>query len=339
MVQRLLSGKREGATPTTSSETFERALEERFTVERTEPVSETRTLYEARPRVSDGASGGPRCTSAGCGRSRSPSRCSTCSGATRSSSSRAGARRATSCCSRSATRSCRRWCGARLVWALGRIRPALGWARMLVFVALLVAALVLPPVGDLLGGSAVAVPVALLVGAGAAALYARAARRALVRHGPLARAAGRPGPVPRRLAGRAGCCSRGRGGGAVGGPVALHDADRAGRASTSCRLTHADRRRRQDRRRAVPELRARSRATSTWYRNATTVDDLTAEAVPAQLTGEQPRRGRAADAARPPAQPVHAVRAQPPADGGRADHRRLPGAAVRRGRGRTLATG
>jgi hypothetical protein len=30
---------------------------------------------------------------------------------------------------------------------------------------------------------------------------------------------------------------------------------------------------------------------STWYRNATTVDDLTTEAVPAQLTGEQPQQG------------------------------------------------
>ncbi|HEX5781609.1 MAG TPA: hypothetical protein VFX80_06790, partial [Solirubrobacteraceae bacterium] len=33
----------------------------------------------------------------------------------------------------------------------------------------------LPPIGDLLGGSAVAVPVAALVGAGLAALYAHAA--------------------------------------------------------------------------------------------------------------------------------------------------------------------
>ena len=31
--------------------------------------------------------------------------------------------------------------------------------------------------------------------------------------------------------------------------------------------------------------------TATWYRRATTVDDLTTEAVPAQLTGEQPRAG------------------------------------------------
>ena len=38
--------------------------------------------------------------------------------------------------------------GAGLVWGLGRIRPALGWWAMLVLVALIVAALVLPPVGD-----------------------------------------------------------------------------------------------------------------------------------------------------------------------------------------------
>ena len=37
---------------------------------------------------------------------------------------------------------------------------------------------------------------------------------------------------------------------------------------------------------------ARLARTSTWYRNATTVDDLTTEAVPAQLTGMNPRQGR-----------------------------------------------
>lgn len=44
---------------------------------------------------------------------------------------------------------------------------------MLVFVGLLVAALLLPPLGDLLGGSALAIPVALLLGAAAAYVYAR----------------------------------------------------------------------------------------------------------------------------------------------------------------------
>ncbi len=51
MVQRLLSGKRDGANPDYDKATFERALEERFQIDRTEPVSETRTLYEARPRA------------------------------------------------------------------------------------------------------------------------------------------------------------------------------------------------------------------------------------------------------------------------------------------------
>jgi SAM-dependent methyltransferase len=50
MVQRLLSGKRDGSNPDFERVAFERALEERFTVDRTAPVSETRTLYEAHPR-------------------------------------------------------------------------------------------------------------------------------------------------------------------------------------------------------------------------------------------------------------------------------------------------
>ena len=63
--------------------------------------------------------------------------------------------------------------GAALVWALGRIRPLLGWATMLVLVAVLVAALALPPLGDALGGSGLAIAAALAAGAAAAALYAR----------------------------------------------------------------------------------------------------------------------------------------------------------------------
>ena len=51
MVQRLLSGKREGSNPDYEQAGFERALEQRFKLERSEPVSETRTLYEARPRA------------------------------------------------------------------------------------------------------------------------------------------------------------------------------------------------------------------------------------------------------------------------------------------------
>lgn len=51
MVRRLLAGKRPGSNPDYERATFERALEERFTIDRSEPVSDTRTLYEARPRA------------------------------------------------------------------------------------------------------------------------------------------------------------------------------------------------------------------------------------------------------------------------------------------------
>jgi hypothetical protein len=51
MVRRLLSGKREGSNPDYERDTFERALGERFEVDRSAAVTETRTLYEARPRA------------------------------------------------------------------------------------------------------------------------------------------------------------------------------------------------------------------------------------------------------------------------------------------------
>jgi hypothetical protein len=51
MVQKLLGGKRDGANPDYEAAAFERALAERFDVERSEAVSPTRTLYEARPRA------------------------------------------------------------------------------------------------------------------------------------------------------------------------------------------------------------------------------------------------------------------------------------------------
>jgi hypothetical protein len=49
MVQRLLSGKRDGSNPDYETAVFERALEERFTVERRAAISETRTIFEAHP--------------------------------------------------------------------------------------------------------------------------------------------------------------------------------------------------------------------------------------------------------------------------------------------------
>jgi len=51
MVQRLLGGKREGSNPDYEKASFERALTERFTIDRSEPVSQMRTLYDARPRA------------------------------------------------------------------------------------------------------------------------------------------------------------------------------------------------------------------------------------------------------------------------------------------------
>ena len=177
---------------------------------------------------------------------------------------------------------------AGVVWGLGRIRPALGWAAMLVLVGLIVAGLALPPAGDLLGGSAVAIPVALLVGAGAAVLYARAAGvRSFV-------TVLSPAPLivlllflvvsPVR-----GLLSPSEAGGAVAGPsrsetpivhVVLDELPESTLADASGTID-AD---------LFPNF-ARLARESTWYRNATTVDDLTTEAVPAQLTGEQPQQG------------------------------------------------
>jgi hypothetical protein len=49
MVRRLLSGKREGSNPDYEKAVFERLLQERFAIDRSAAVSETRTLYEAHP--------------------------------------------------------------------------------------------------------------------------------------------------------------------------------------------------------------------------------------------------------------------------------------------------
>jgi hypothetical protein len=178
--------------------------------------------------------------------------------------------------------------GAAVVWGLGRITPVAGWVAMLVLVALIVAALVLPPVGDLLGGSAVAVPVALALGAGAAALYARASGvRTFV-------TVLSPAPLIVLLLFLVGSPVRGL----------VFPADAAGAAGPSRSTTPVvhvvfdelplttlvGEGGRIDASR-FPSF-ARLARTSTWYRNATTVDDLTTEAVPAQLTGERPEAGR-----------------------------------------------
>jgi hypothetical protein len=178
--------------------------------------------------------------------------------------------------------------GAAVVWGLGRIRPAVGWAAMLLLVALIVAGFVLPPAGDALGGSAVAVPVALFVGAGAAVLYARAA---VVRTFMTVLS---PAPLIVLLlflvfSPVSSLLFPSETGGAVAGPsrstvpivhVVLDE------LPTST-LTDAEGAIDAE---LFPNIAQLARE-STWYRNATTVNDATAAAVPAQLTGEQPQPG------------------------------------------------
>ena len=178
--------------------------------------------------------------------------------------------------------------GAAVVWALGRIRPVLGWAALLALIALLVAALLLPPAGDALGGSEAALAVALAVGAAAAALYARAA--AVRSFATLLS----PAPLLVLLLFLVFSPVRGllfpsEAGGAVAGPsrsstpivhIVLDELPQTSIVGADGRIDA----------RLFPSI-ARLARTSTWYRNATTVDDLTTEAVPAQLTGERPVPG------------------------------------------------
>jgi hypothetical protein len=178
--------------------------------------------------------------------------------------------------------------GAGVVWGAGRIRPELGWGVMLTLVALIVAGFVLPPAGDVLGGSALAVPLALLVGAGAAALYARASGvRSFV-------TVLSPAPLIVLLLFLVVSPVRGllfpsAAGGAVAGPsrsavpivlVVLDELPQSTLADADGRIDAE----------LFPSF-ARLARESTWYRNATTVNDSTAAAIPAQLTGEQPRAG------------------------------------------------
>jgi len=173
---------------------------------------------------------------------------------------------------------------ALVVWGLGRVRAELGWAALLVFVALLVAAFVLPPIGEVLGGSAVAIPVALALGAGAAYLYARVSG---VRSFATLIAVAPPVVLVLFL-----IVSPVRGllfpsdaGGAVAGPtrsstpivhVVLDELPLSTLVGTDGKIDA----------RRFPNF-ARLARESTWYRNATTVDDVTAAAVPAQLSGSR----------------------------------------------------
>ncbi len=177
---------------------------------------------------------------------------------------------------------------AGLVWAAGRFRPALGEALQVVLVGLLVAAILLPPIGELLGGSAFALVPALLVGGGASVLYARAApaRTFLTVLSPA------PllflilflvvSPVSDLVLPSGGSE-------AIAGartsriPVVMVVFDELPATSLMDARDRVDARR-------YPEFAALARE-STWYRDATTVAGRTTEAVPALLTGRRPREG------------------------------------------------
>jgi hypothetical protein len=178
--------------------------------------------------------------------------------------------------------------GAGAVWGLRRIRAGLSWEAMLVMVALIVAGFLLPPAGDALRGSVVAIPVALLVGAGAAVLYARAgAVRSFVTL---------LSPAPLIVLVLFLVVSPVRGllypsdaGGAVAGPsrstvpivhIVLDELPTATLTDAEGTIDAE----------LFPNF-ARLARESTWYRNATTVNDSSAAAVPAQLTGERPQAG------------------------------------------------
>jgi hypothetical protein len=177
---------------------------------------------------------------------------------------------------------------ALLVWAAGRIRPALGDGLQLVLVGVLVAAIVLPPLGDLLAGSWLALLPAALVGAAAASLYARAAPArsflSILSPAPvlflvlfLA-----VSPVSELVLPSGGAE-------AIAGartsriPVVMVVFDELPATSLMDAGGRVDARRYP----AFAELAAQS----TWYRDATTVAGRTTEAIPALLTGRRPREG------------------------------------------------
>ena len=174
------------------------------------------------------------------------------------------------------------------VWAAGRIRPALGWLLHLTLIALLTAALALPPLGDVLSGSAVAVAVALPIGLAAAHLYARAdgvrAFLTVLSPAPLIFLV-----LFLAFSPVSDLVMPGDASGSTPGPT---------RSSTpivhivldelpTSTLTGADGTIDAT---LFPNI-ARFAGGATWYRNATTVSDTTPEAVPAQVTGERPQPG------------------------------------------------
>ncbi len=175
-----------------------------------------------------------------------------------------------------------------LVWAVVQLRPALGRGMHVALVGLLASAVALPPLGRALSGSAVAVAVAASLGAGFAVVYMRAAGVRLF----LTVLAPTPVVVIALFL--------------VSSPVSKlimpREASGAAAASpgSSTPVVHvildelpvttlSDGDGRFDARR-YPNL-ARFVRGATWYRDATTVADMTTGAVPAQLTGMRPRAG------------------------------------------------
>jgi hypothetical protein len=174
------------------------------------------------------------------------------------------------------------------VWAAGRIRPSLGWLLHLTLIALLTAALALPPLGDVLSGSAAAVAVALPIGLAAALLYARAdAVRAFL-------TVLSPAPLVFLVLFLAfspvsDLVMPGDASGSISGParsstpivhIVLDELPTSSLTGAGGTIDAG----------LFPNI-ARFADGATWYRNATTVSDTTPEAVPAQVTGERPERG------------------------------------------------
>ena len=178
--------------------------------------------------------------------------------------------------------------GGFAVWAAGRIRPSLGWLLHLTLIALLTAALALPPLGDVLSGSPAAVAAALAVGLAAALLYARAdAVRAFL-------TVLSPAPLVFLILFLAfspvsDLVMPGDASGSIPGParsstpivhIVLDELPTSTLTGADGTIDAA----------LFPNI-ARFAAGATWYRNATTVSDTTPEAVPAQVTGERPEAG------------------------------------------------
>ena len=174
------------------------------------------------------------------------------------------------------------------VWLLGRVRPSLGWGLQLVLVGALVAAFVLPPAGDVLAGSWLSVPLAALAGAGAAALYARAAGvrsfMTVLSPAPLLFLVLFLAVSPvSELVLPAGAAEAVAGTASSDTPVVMVVFDELPTTSLMDARARIDARR-------FPAFAAIA-ADATWYREATTVAGRTTEAVPALLTGRRPRDG------------------------------------------------